>query len=563
MTAMTNVRVERDGPVTTVIIDRPAARNAVDRPTAEALAQAFLEFERDDKALAAVLWGAGGTFCAGADLKGVAKGRGNRVTVLKQKYDPLIADAPMGPTRMRLSKPVIAAVSGYAVAGGLELALWCDLRVAEDDATFGVFCRRWGVPLIDGGTVRLPRLIGQSRARHDPYRPPGRRDGSLRDGARHSCRAQRRGAQGGRSAGARYREVSPALPERRQTIRIRTIRSRLAACDEQRGRAWLCNPAQRGIARRRRAFRSGKGPRRTLRRSVNIHSLILPHSHRITPKPEGAGAQTMFRAREHRARDAQETMMRMGKPLLAIVVCVGLASFAGGVARAQDTISQRLAGDRLANVDPGAYIAGDRVKFSLHVGDRSFLLRFDGAPEVFVLYADHASLGGRLLKYDSGETAIQVTVWGGLTLYTDAQPGGLPAVRSGDAAPPTRPMIDFSSLQNEAGDLAQRFAYTRRLKLAFTADWDALGVNLTRSFAYAAMENAARGLDRFATSPQARDALAQRVDTVALMPSGGRPALALNGRTLVGTFHPRRGFRGWPSSRAIAHALPMVLAHPH
>ena len=164
MADMTNVRVERDGPVTTVIIDRPAARNAVDRPTAEALAQAFLEFERDDKALAAVLWGAGGTFCAGADLKGVADGRGNRVTVLKEKYNPLIADAPMGPTRMRLSKPVIAAVSGYAVAGGLELALWCDLRVAEDDATFGVFCRRWGVPLIDGGTVRLPRLIGQSRA---------------------------------------------------------------------------------------------------------------------------------------------------------------------------------------------------------------------------------------------------------------------------------------------------------------------------------------------------------------------------------------------------------------
>jgi enoyl-CoA hydratase len=138
----------------------------VDRPTAEALAQAFIAFERDENAAVAVLWGAGGTFCAGADLKAVATGRGNRTVPVKtgEAFDPLLGDAPMGPTRMQLSKPVIAAVSGHAVAGGLELALWCDLRVAEEDAVFGVFCRRWGVPLIDGGTVRLPRLIGQSRA---------------------------------------------------------------------------------------------------------------------------------------------------------------------------------------------------------------------------------------------------------------------------------------------------------------------------------------------------------------------------------------------------------------
>jgi enoyl-CoA hydratase len=159
------VRVERDGPVTIVIINRPQQRNAVDRPTADALAAAFLEFENDNNARVAVLCGEGGTFCAGADLKGVADGRGNQVTRIDpEKMDSLAADGPMGPTRMRLSKPVIAAVSGYAVAGGLELAVWCDLRVAEEDAVFGVFCRRWGVPLIDGGTVRLPRLIGQSRA---------------------------------------------------------------------------------------------------------------------------------------------------------------------------------------------------------------------------------------------------------------------------------------------------------------------------------------------------------------------------------------------------------------
>lgn len=152
------VRVERAGAVTTITLARPAQRNAVDGPTATALADAFRAFEGDGEARAAVLCGEGGTFCAGADLKAVAEGRGNQV------HADLAADGPMGPTRMLLSKPVIAAVSGYAVAGGLELALWCDLRVAEEDAVFGVFCRRWGVPLIDGGTVRLPRIVGLGRA---------------------------------------------------------------------------------------------------------------------------------------------------------------------------------------------------------------------------------------------------------------------------------------------------------------------------------------------------------------------------------------------------------------
>jgi enoyl-CoA hydratase len=156
------VRVERNGPVTTVILSRPHARNAVDRPTAGALATAFRQFDADPDTAVAVLWGEGGTFCAGADLKAMSTPNANRVVDVDPE-DPA-ADGPMGPTRLRLSKPVIAAVSGYAVAGGLELALWCDLRVVEEDAVFGVFCRRWGVPLIDGGTVRLPRLIGTSRA---------------------------------------------------------------------------------------------------------------------------------------------------------------------------------------------------------------------------------------------------------------------------------------------------------------------------------------------------------------------------------------------------------------
>jgi enoyl-CoA hydratase len=150
------VRVERSGAVTTVVMARPERRNAVDRDTAAALVAAFERFEADAEARVAVLFGDGGHFCAGADLKEAAEGRGNRVT----RDGP----GPLGPTRMRLSKPVVAAVSGYAVAGGLELALWCDLRVVERSAVFGVFCRRFGVPLVDGGTVRLPRLVGFGRA---------------------------------------------------------------------------------------------------------------------------------------------------------------------------------------------------------------------------------------------------------------------------------------------------------------------------------------------------------------------------------------------------------------
>jgi enoyl-CoA hydratase len=148
------VRIEESGPVWTVILDRPERRNAVDGPTARQLTDAFRRFEAEPSALVAVLWGHGGTFCSGADLH-----------TMSNALDPdPDADGPMGPSRMALTKPVIAAVSGHAVAGGLELALWCDLRVVESDAVLGVFCRRWGVPLIDGGTIRLPRIVGLGRA---------------------------------------------------------------------------------------------------------------------------------------------------------------------------------------------------------------------------------------------------------------------------------------------------------------------------------------------------------------------------------------------------------------
>jgi enoyl-CoA hydratase len=153
------VHYDIDGPVAVVTIDRPDARNAVDLPTAEALVDAFTRFDADDELAVAVLTGAHGTFCAGADLKAMAESGGARINRVA-----LDGDGPMGPTRMLLQKPVIGAIEGHAVAGGLELALWCDLRVAAESAVFGVFCRRWGVPLVDGGTVRLPRIIGQGPA---------------------------------------------------------------------------------------------------------------------------------------------------------------------------------------------------------------------------------------------------------------------------------------------------------------------------------------------------------------------------------------------------------------
>lgn len=151
-----SVEVETNEHVFTVILSRPEVRNAVDRDTAQELADAFRRFETDEQARVAVLWGAGGTFCAGADLKAIASGRVNR---MEEE-----GDGPMGPSRMTLSKPCIAAIEGHAVAGGLELALWCDMRVAAQSSTLGVYCRRWGVPLIDGGTVRLPRVVGLGRA---------------------------------------------------------------------------------------------------------------------------------------------------------------------------------------------------------------------------------------------------------------------------------------------------------------------------------------------------------------------------------------------------------------
>ena len=270
------VRVERNGPVTTVIIDRPAARNAVNGPTAAALFTAFEEFDRDDAASVAVLWGDNGTFCAGADLKAFGTPDANAV----HRTGP----GPMGPTRMVLSKPVIAAVSGYAVAGGLELALWCDLRVADQDAVFGVFCRRWGVPLIDGGTVRLPRSDrAKPRDGHDPDRPLCGRRRSTGDGVGKSSRAQRSSAPGGRGSGGATGSAAAAVHALRSTVGA-------APMGDARGSGARRRVRQLAAGRRRgcggsRTIRRGRGPARCARGPRRAATLAGQPLLTVLPEP--------------------------------------------------------------------------------------------------------------------------------------------------------------------------------------------------------------------------------------------------------------------------------------
>jgi hypothetical protein len=252
----------------------------------------------------------------------------------------------------------------------------------------------------------------------------------------------------------------------------------------------------------------------------------------------------------------------MSKRVLAIAanVALALACVAAPAARAQDSVEERLSYDRLAPIVPGVYVAGDRIGFSLDALGGEYLLRLDGTPEVFVLYPARASLGGRVLKFDSGETALLVAGWGGMTFYTDAQPGGLPAVRTGDSVPPQPPSISLPEMQSAAGDNGQRLGYVRHLNLNFSADWTALaGDPAARAFAFDAMNNAARGLDRFTGFGPAREALARRVNAVFLQ-INSHPTIALNGKTLVVTYNPGRGFEGRASSRAIAHALSTLLS---
>ena len=230
-----------------------------------------------------------------------------------------------------------------------------------------------------------------------------------------------------------------------------------------------------------------------------------------------------------------------------------------GTAHAQSEMSSRLSREQVGDVQPGTYAAG-RISFTLDTYGDKYLMRFAGDPEVYVLYADHAPLGGRALKFDSGTIAIRVAGWGGLTLYTDTAPGGVPAERTGDTLPPSLGLISLSDMQNAAEDEAEHLGYSRRIRLAFTADWNALaGDSRLRALCFDAMENAARGIDRFLTVPKGREAFAKRVDQVR-MALGNKPLMFLSGKTLNITFNAQAGYAGRASSRGIARALGQLLS---
>jgi hypothetical protein len=244
----------------------------------------------------------------------------------------------------------------------------------------------------------------------------------------------------------------------------------------------------------------------------------------------------------------------MARPFPAVAAALALALSVAPAAYAQSSLAARLATQHLAEIQPGSYQAGD-VHFTLNRDDGHYLLRFMGNPEIFVLYADHASLGGRVLKYDSGETAMRIAGWGGMTLYTDKMPGGLPAVRTGASEPPATARVSLDAVKKAASDEARHLAYVRRLALRFNADWKALARNAAlRALCFDTLENAARGIDRFAATPAGRKALSNHVTTV-LVATGGKPTLHLQGKTLTVTFDPNIGYAGRASSRAIARAL--------
>jgi hypothetical protein len=224
-------------------------------------------------------------------------------------------------------------------------------------------------------------------------------------------------------------------------------------------------------------------------------------------------------------------------------------------------MATRLSREQIGDVQPGTYNAG-RITFMLDSYGDKYLIRFVGDPEIYVLYADHVPLGGRALKYDSGTIALRVAGWGGMTLYTDPAAGGIPAERSGDTLPPALGAISLSDMQNAAEDEAEHLAYSRRIHLNFTADWNALaGDSRLRALCFDAMENAARGIDRFLTHPKAREAFAKRIEQVR-MALGTKPVMFLSGKTLNITFNAQTGFAGRASSRGIARALGQLLSVP-
>jgi len=249
----------------------------------------------------------------------------------------------------------------------------------------------------------------------------------------------------------------------------------------------------------------------------------------------------------------------MPRRAIALALVALFALFGPSVA--QDDMATRLQLDRVGDIESGAYTAGD-VFFSLDKYGDKYLLRFEGVPEVYVLYVDSGSLGGRVLRFDSGATAIRVAGWGGMTIYTDAKPAGLPAARTADSTPPEMPVASLADMQNAARDESEHLAYVRRLKTTFTADWPLLAADgPLRALAFDTLQNTARGIDRFAAVAAARAAFAARIDGIHIA-AGGRPLLSLHGRTLDVTYVAGRGFAGRASSRAIARALGQLLATP-
>jgi hypothetical protein len=243
----------------------------------------------------------------------------------------------------------------------------------------------------------------------------------------------------------------------------------------------------------------------------------------------------------------------------AVVGTILLAASASG-AFAQQLLGEKLYADRVGGIEPGNYSAGDNVHFTLDPYGDKYLLRIADQPEVYVLHTDRASFGGRVLKYDSGGTALQVSGWGALTLYTDDQPAGLPAVREGDSTPPLPSQISLPDIQNAAQDEAQHLVYSHQLHVSFAADWNVLIADANaRAFVFDAMQNAARGLDRFASRDDGRNALAQRVSSVKFV-LGKMSAVQLSGRTLVVSVDAGHGYAGRESSRAVAQALSRLLS---
>ncbi|HXC56552.1 MAG TPA: DUF4908 domain-containing protein [Rhizomicrobium sp.] len=245
-----------------------------------------------------------------------------------------------------------------------------------------------------------------------------------------------------------------------------------------------------------------------------------------------------------------------------LFACVAMLASVG-VVRAQEGLGARMSIERLGDIQTGAYTASNGIGFTLAGYAEKYLLRFAGEPETYVLYVDHGSLGGRVLKFDSGGTALAVSGWGAVTIYTDAAPGGLPADRTGNSdVPLLPPPLSLSAMQRAAEDAGEHLAYTRGLHIVFNADWAALaGDAAVRALTFDALQNTARGIDRFTANAAARLALLGKMDSVRMI-SGGRPSIALHGRTLSVTFSPTQGFAGRASSHGIARALGQLFAIP-